>query len=385
MILRTMRDIGTITMNQLKRLVIDPATYIWLFTLPLLITYVLGISLNSLFAPEFKPIRPYNVGLVQHSPIVGAPIMERLESLPQLFTVTVYDDEESMQTDLADNIITAGVVVPADPLVHPVRVVSTPESIVNQILYSVLRPVLDQLMIMSAETVQFTTEVTKTQLTTNTRSNTENEPKTTVAWAQADSFQYYSLAIAVMFAMYAANVAMQYLAADFTSGTFGRIRSFGVTRSRYLFAGYLSAVIMSVLFVTVMTVVTKVFFGVRWGALSAWLPFTLLCGFTSAAITYFILSIVPANPKIIDGAGTLVFNFIAFLGGSTAPLPALPQWLVSFTTWLPNRALLEGYLRLSSGADLASLSNELTVISISLVVLLGLSLIINSVRPKGAL
>ena len=64
-----------------------------------------------------------------------------------------------------------------------------------------------------------------------------------------------------MFAMYAANVAMQYLAADFTSGTFGRIRSFGVTRSRYLFAGYLSAVIMSVLFVTVMTVVTKVFSG----------------------------------------------------------------------------------------------------------------------------
>jgi ABC-2 type transport system permease protein len=383
MMLRTMKDIGTITMNQLRRMVIDPATYIWLFTLPLLITYVLGISLNSLFSPDFAPVSPYSVGIVQHSKAIAAPIIEQLESMPKLIDVKLYEDEASMQADLNDKQLTATVVIPADPVNEPVLVASIPESFVSQILHDVIRPVIDQVMVISTEANESAAHVTKTTFTSDATA-VVSEANTQAAWANASSFQYYSLAIAVMFAMYAANVAMGYCAGDFVSGSFVRIRAFGVSRPSYLFAGYLSAAIMSVLFISVMTLVTSIFFGVNWGNWAAWLPFTVMCGFTSAAITFLIMSVLPTNPKIIDGMGSLVFNFIAFLGGSTAPLPVLPQWLVSFTAWLPNRAFLEGYLRLSSGAGLASISSELNVIGINLLVLLGLSLIINAVRPKGA-
>lgn len=94
------------------------------------------------------------------------------------------------------------------------------------------------------------------------------------------------------------------------------------------------------------------------------------------------MALIP-NPEHIDGAGSAIFNVLAFLGGSMTPLHVLPEWFRTALSWLPNRALLTGYLKVANGADIGAISTELMTLAVSTVALFTLGWAIWTLRARG--
>lgn len=71
---------------------------------------------------------------------------------------------------------------------------------------------------------------------------------------------------------------------------------------------------------------------------------------------------------------------LAFLGGSMTPLQVLPEWFVTAFAWLPNRAMLSGFLKLAGGAAPAETAQELAVLGGAALALWLLGAIVWGVR-----
>ena len=56
----SMRQIGAIAAHYLRRVALDAAP-LWLVAMPLMIIYILGITMHGLFSTEFTPAKPYRI------------------------------------------------------------------------------------------------------------------------------------------------------------------------------------------------------------------------------------------------------------------------------------------------------------------------------------
>ena len=98
------------------------------------------------------------------------------------------------------------------------------------------------------------------------------------------------------------------------------------------------------------------------GPRAEWPALTLTGATAAAGLSLAVMALFP-KPEHVDGAGGAIFNILAFLGGLMTPLHVLPEWFRTSLAWLPNRAVLAGYLKASRGAEPAAVSGELTTLA----------------------
>ena len=179
------------------------------------------------------------------------------------------------------------------------------------------------------------------------------------AWTGAGAFQYFSVAITVMFMTFASHSAMTHAAEDRSTGAYLRIRSMGISRSTFMVAEVASAVLIGAAFALLMAVITRMLFRVTWGDPVAWTLMTIGGAMSIAALSFLVMTLLPDNPKSVESAGSTVYTILSFLGGSTVPLTIMPPWFARLFSWLPNRRMLDGYLAIAQGAGVESLGREL--------------------------
>lgn len=381
--MRALRHIIVIAGNQLRRVALDGAL-IWLVGLPILIIYVLGITLHGAFATDFSPAEPMRIGLVEHESVSELGVGDALEAMPQFFVIDRYYDEEAARQAVLARSSRAAVIVPPEFPNEPATVVTDPSSLVGEILAGVLASFTAEGLgqDQAFEEGQEANPVTRSNIV-------ENQGAEDVAPIEpgsrpfgAGAFEYYSIAIAVMFAMYAAHSVTVYSVGDRVTGAYVRIRALGVTRTTYMAAGFFGAALTGVVYFSLMSIATRLLFGASWGGLADWAVLTVVGSIALAAVSFLIMAVMPPSPKGVENAGGALITVMAFLGGSTVPLPVLPEWFRASFVWMPNRALLDGYLALASGRPLGELGLEFQVMGIVSALLVASAWLASSVRFK---
>lgn len=200
-------------------------------------------------------------------------------------------------------------------------------------------------------------------------------------WLQTDAYTYYAIAVMAMFVMFAAHAVGAGAARERTNDAYARLRALGVQPVTYMLSGSVASVLVSCLFLSVMAVISRALFGVQWGNVLTWGVLTLAGAAAAAGLSLVVLALIP-KPEQVDGAGSAIFNVLAFLGGSMMPLHVLPEWFRTSLAWLPSRAVLTGYLKAAQGADPAAVSGELRTLLLAAVVLFAAGWAIWTMRAK---
>lgn len=374
--MRSLHSIGVIAVHQLRRVAVDDAL-IWLIALPLLTIFVLGITLQGMFAANFVPDEPFRITVASSESTAVTEIIGALETMPEYLVVERSANDEDARRSVLTREADAAVIVPAAFPEQRLTVVAAPGSIAGDIVADVLEGRFGETDNAAHNNGRAGDQASE-QAGVPSGAGAEAMP-----WFQVSAFEYYSIGITIMFTMFAAHSAMIYSASDRLSGAYARTRALGVTRAAYLAAGFVSAVLIGVVFIAVMTGITRVLFGVAWGPFIGWLALTITGAAGVAAISFLLMTVLPPNPKGVENGGSVVYMLLSYLGGSAIPLAAFPEWFTSSLSWLPNRALLDGYLALATGGGLGDLSHYLLINIVTAVAFFALAWSVAGVRMKG--
>ena len=388
--------IGTISGHMLRRSAVEGA-WVWI-ALPLLIIYVLGISLQGLFAQDFAPPRPYTVVVAGDAGPAASEVSGVLRARPDLFDVSVTVDGRVAQQSVLERKADAAVIVPGAYPGEPVLVVAAPGTVVREAVAGAVEAALRRLNPgeeaggRAAGAAESEAAVADPGATADGGSGAGaagdgagaalGASRTLPPWAKAGSFDYYAVGTTIMFLMYTVHASMIYCARDRASGAYARIRSFGISRTAYLAAGFLSSVAAGIVFVLAMAVLTRILYGVDWGDPLAWAAVAVAAAAGAAAVSFVVAAVVPPNPKSLDNAGSTLFTILAFLGGSTVPLSVLPDWFAKAFAWLPNRIALEGFFIAASGGGLPDVAGRALTLLLVAFALVATGWTISSVRAK---
>lgn len=377
----SVRQMAIICGNQVRRVLVDRGTAILLLVLPLALMGVLGIGLQSLMSTDFAPPAPYRIVIAETEAGAHEALAEPLRGMSRYFeVVTTATSEQARQmvvqreADAAVLVNDVGTDVPASDVDAPtVTLIAAPGSVVSEMLTSILDGVLLQVQAGRAEAVH----AVHTEVQVDEASE-DGLP----TWLQTNSFTYYAVGVTALFVMFAAHAVSVSVARERGTDSYARLRALGVQPTVYMVGGSLAGIVVSFLFLSAMAVISSLLFGVEWGNVVSWVVLTLAGATAAAGLSLVMMALIP-KPEHLEGAGSAMFNVLAFLGGSMTPLHVLPEWFRTSLGWLPNRAVLTGYLKASRGADLAAISGELTTLGIATVVLFTLGWAAWTMRAKG--
>ena len=368
---RSLRITGIICVNQVRRVLTDRGTPIWLLALPLALIGVLGMSLQPLMSSDFAPSKPFHVVVAEIPGGNHVAVIEALRGLERFLEVASVADPESARELVRHRVADAALISsPGNPAA--VTIVAAPGSVVAEVLESAIERILLEITVQRTEGVEIA----------HTRVDVTDGAGETPPWLRTDAFTYYAAGITAMFVMFAAHAVTVTVATDRATDAYARLRSLGVKPAVYMLGGSLAAVAVAILFVCTVALISALLFGVNWGALGPWTVLTVLGATAAAGLSLVVMALVP-NPEHVDSAGSAIYNVLAFLGGSMSPLLVLPEWFRRSFAWLPNRALLDGYLKTSLGAAASEVSAEATTLLVASVVLFALGWTVWSVRGRG--
>ena len=346
-----MRHVATICFHQVRRIVFDTGTVAWLIGVPLALIGVLGSSLQFFMSSGFVPVEPYRIVIAEDGGDVAAAVAQSLHDMSQYFGVVTAETRDAARAMVARREADAAIVFSATNA-PTLSVISAPDAIVTEMLMPIVREVSLHVQAGRAKTVSAVyTDV----------GVPETSPGGLPDWLQTDAFSYYTAGVMAMFVMFAAHSVGSNAARERATDAYARIRAFGVKPAEYMVGSAAAGIIVSMLFIAVLALVANVLFDASWGGVVPWSVLTVFAAVAAAGLSLVITALFP-RPDQTAGIGTTVYNFMAFLGGSMVPLHTLPVWVRDSLEWLPTRAVLSGYLKVSQGADLSSISSELTTL-----------------------
>ena len=172
------------------------------------------------------------------------------------------------------------------------------------------------------------------------------------------AFQYYTIGMAVMFALYVASTISSNAFKEKDSHVFARLMITGERPLRYLLSKVISAIVLTIIQLTILFSTSTLFFqtftdtSVEFWATLALISFVfaLVIGALAAFMTAIAIQF---NNDAISGffAGGAVVIF-AFLGGSLSPVEQFSPLMRELGNWTPNGAMMTAYLQLIQGFNL---------------------------------
>lgn len=172
------------------------------------------------------------------------------------------------------------------------------------------------------------------------------------------SFQYYTLGMAVMFALYVASTISSNAFKEKRDHVFARLMLTGQRPLNYLLSKAISATILTMIQLTILfvvsTLVFQTFSGMSSGSLMGVVIVTLAFSLTVGSLATLLTAIaLQFNNDAVSGvfSGILVTAF-AFIGGSMLPVEQFSPLLKEIGNWTPNGAMMTAYLQLIQGFEL---------------------------------
>ena len=201
--------------------------------------------------------------------------------------------------------------------------------------------------------------------------------------APVDAMAYYAAGMTVMMIYFATREGAQGYLRDRITGVYLRVRAGGTGRAAYLAGTFAGTVAVGLVFMVVMALTTRVFFGVHWGDPAGWLVLTVGAVLAAAGVNAALLAFV-RSPEVLEGVSTALAQVLGFFGGSMIPLYIFPEILHRISRWVPNRWMLDGYLDLMGGASAAAVAGGAARLALVGVVLLATGWLVDSLAARAA-
>lgn len=373
-----LRTAAVIAANQLQRMALDRTHLLLGLVLPLALVLVAGASPTPLDDRSFVPLRPYDVALVTGDSAAGQAVATALGRAETLVRVTPVADADEARRDVLERIHDVAVIVPDGFPESPLTFVGAPGTASTEVVAGVIGNVIDadEALVGAAFGVE---PVPATTTLVAAAAPTDAPTGASAAWRETDTYGYFSVAMAVFFSLIAAHTALTVHAAGVRGGIAARLRAAGVRRGTRTLGGVLASVAYVVVVLAGLALATAVLFGVGWGGPLGWLALTALGSVAFVAVNLLVLVALP-TPAAFDSIGVVANMALAMLGGSMVPLFVLPDALVSRFTWLPTRALLDGYFAWSTGGGWSELSGPIARMAVAAVVALALAAVVSTAR-----
>ncbi|MDZ7836011.1 MAG: ABC transporter permease [Alkalibacterium sp.] len=176
------------------------------------------------------------------------------------------------------------------------------------------------------------------------------------------SFQYYTVGMGMMFALYTAPALSSRAFKEKEQHVFGRLMVSGTKPLNYLMSKLISGTWITYIQVALLFGLSTLIFGTFSGRdLTFWLNtaiLTLVLAFVVGAIASLLTSIAlysnsDSTSSTFNG---LVVTLFAFLGGSFTPVGQFSESLKILGNWTPNGAMMTSYLQLMQGFSLDEIS-----------------------------
>ncbi|MCM3611573.1 ABC transporter permease [Planococcus sp. MERTA32b] len=197
-----------------------------------------------------------------------------------------------------------------------------------------------------------------------------------------NSFQYYTIGMAVMFALFVAATISGMAYVEKTQFVFHRILLSNHHPLVYLGGKAIAAAIVTFLQFCILFFLSSLIFGAfSLGDLSFW-PGMLLITFSLALCVGALTALLTAmtmrfgNDTITTVFSGGVVTIFAFLGGSFTPTEGLPAIVQQLGGWTPNGAALNAFLIWVQNLEISMLADPVGRLLLLTVLLLSLSVII---------
>lgn len=377
-----MRQAVVVAANQLHRMSFDRSHLLLGFVLPLALVLVSGASPTPLGGGGFVPLRPYQVALAGSDSAARQALETALGSAEAYVQVTPVASADDARRDVLERRSDVAVVVPEGFPNAPLTLVGAPGSASIEVVVGVIGEVLDadEALVgaaLGAAPVAIVATTVARQAPALAPTGASD------AWRGADTYGYFSVAFAVFFALIAAHTGLTVHAASGRGGLAARLRAAGVGRGARTLGGTLASAVYVSLVLAAVALGTWALFGVDWGDPLGWLVLTAVGAVAFVALNLLVLAALP-QPAAFESLGVVANMAVAMLGGTMVPLFVLPDALASRFTWLPSRALLDGYFVLSAGDGWSDLGGPLGRMALAAAVAFALAAVVSAARTARA-
>ncbi len=143
-------------------------------------------------------------------------------------------------------------------------------------------------------------------------------------------FDYFLPGFSVFFLMFAVAASARDLHREKLNGTLHRQLLSSMSSTDFLLGKWVSATFQGVFQLVVLYLVGAILFQVNLGP-NAWsLPLAVLLCCSAAAGLFLIIALITTTEKMMDNISTVVVLISAMVGGNMMPLDALPLWVHTF-------------------------------------------------------
>ena len=380
--MRRLRIAAVVAANQLHRMSFDRSHVVLGLLLPLALVLVSGASPTPLDGGGFVPTRPFDVALVAGDSAAGQAVATALGRAEAYVRVATVASAADARRDVLQRTRDVAVIVPDDFPTSPLALIGAPASAGVEVVAGVIGEVLDgdeALVGAALGAAAVPIEVTVVAAAVPAAAPTGAG----AAWREASTYGYFSVAFAVFFALIGAHTGLTVHAAGGRGGLAARMRAAGVARGTRTLGGVMASVAYVALVLAAVALGSKVLFGVDWGGPLGWLALTAVGAIAFVALNLLVLAVLP-QPAAFESLGVVANMAVAMLGGTMVPLFVLPDALASRFTWLPSRALLDGYFALGAGGGWSDLGGPLTRLAVAATLAFALAAIVSTVRTARA-
>lgn len=196
------------------------------------------------------------------------------------------------------------------------------------------------------------------------------------------SFQYYTIGMGVMFALYTAPSIASRAFKEKEQHVFGRLMISNSKPLTYLLSKFVSGAVIALIQLAILFSVSTVLFGtfgVR--TMPYWIniaSLTVVYSIIVGAITSLLTSIVLFfnDNTTSEFFGGIVVTLFSLIGGSLVPLQDFSDTLRALGNWTPNGAAMTGYLQLTQGFALSEITFLIVRLLLLSVVIIFISLLL---------
>lgn len=175
------------------------------------------------------------------------------------------------------------------------------------------------------------------------------------------AFQYYTIGMAVMFALYVASTVSANAFKEKKSHVFARLMITGETPLRYLFGKFTSAIFLTFLQLAILFSVSHLLFQTFENKnVEFWLVIGLITFVFSATVSTLAMLITSIALRFNNDTVSGIFSggvitLFAFVGGSFTPVEQISPFIRELGNWTPNGAIMTAYLQMIQGFEISEI------------------------------
>ncbi|SES70962.1 ABC transporter permease [Anaerobranca gottschalkii] len=156
---------------------------------------------------------------------------------------------------------------------------------------------------------------------------------------------YYSAAMAVMYLLFNANLGGKRILEENEQRTWQRLKTTGITSLKFIFGKTIGIYFSALLQITVLILATSLVYGVKWGNPLSVFLFALIVAFAASGLGIFIAALATSSTSA-DNLGTFIILIMSAIGGSMWPVYGMPPFMKFLSNFTFNHWALDGFTKI---------------------------------------